>query len=158
MNRNTDHMDFIETIDLACVAEIQTMGTCMIPPNVEIDRIIIEPRDNPHLGDFRLVMTVDGTLVYSDETPRGRFSIDVDDRRTASNTRQIIAVVIPQEIPSAIRSYLRNESLQITVIGRHRDDHSPEGNPSDSGIVELATIQVDHLNPDFTPDFIDEWA
>lgn len=146
-------MDFIETIDLPCVAEIQTMGCCMIPPNVVVDRIIIEPRDNPHLGHYRLIMTIDGNLVYSDETPVGRFSIDVEDRGSRTAARQIIAVVIPQDIPPAVRSYLRNENLQITVIGHHE---SIEG--EDISIVIDSTCLEDPESCSFPSSFLDEWA
>jgi hypothetical protein len=151
--------DFIESTEIPCVSEIQTMGTVMVPSRVSIDRIIIEPRDNPHLGEFRLIVTVDGNLVYSDETPRGRYTVDVEDLQVRENPRQIIAVVVPVDVPSGIRSYLRNESVQITVVGTHRDDPVADPGPADSvRSMELATIQIDHLNPDFTQEFIDDWA
>lgn len=148
-------MDYIETIDLPCVAEIQTMGCVMIPSNVVIDRIIIEPRDNPHLGHYRLIITVDGNLVYSDETPNGRYSIDVEDRTAhGDGPRQLIAVVVPQDIPPAIRSYLRNENLQITVIGSHASDLDDE-----VGLhMEIATIHFDELEDSFDSDWTRRWV
>ena len=150
-------MDFIETIDLPCVAEIQTMGTCIVPPNVAIDRIIIEPRDNPHLGHYRLIMTIDGSLVYSDETPRGRYSIDVDDAQSRGETRNIIAVVVPHDIPPPVRSYLQNESIQITIIGRHEG-----GSPSDDGEIAVVVVDTDCLtDPEscaFDVGFVAEWT
>jgi hypothetical protein len=150
--------DFLESTEIPCVSEIQTMATVMVPSRVSIDRIIIEPRDNPHLGEFRLIVTVDGNLVYSDETPRGRYTVDVEDLQVRENPRQIIAVVVPVDVPTGIRSYLRNESVQITVVGTHRDDPVADRGPAESRSMELATIQIDHLNPDFTPEFIDDWA
>ena len=150
-------MDFIETIDLPCVAEIQTMGTCIVPPNVAIDRIIIEPRDNPHLGHYRLIMTIDGSLVYSDETPRGRYSIDVDDAQRRGETRNIIAVVVPHDIPPPVRSYLQNESIQITIIGRHEG-----GSSSDDGEIAVVVVDTDCLtDPEscaFDVGFVTEWT
>jgi len=150
-------MDFIETIDLPCVAEIQTMGTCIVPPNVAIDRIIIEPRDNPHLGHYRLIMTIDGSLVYSDETPRGRYSIDVDDAQSRGETRNIIAVVVPHDIPPPVRSYLQNESIQITIIGRHEG-----GSSSDDGEIAVVVVDTDCLtDPEscaFDVGFVAEWT
>ena len=158
-------MDFIETIDLPCVAEIQTMGTCLVPPNVSIDRIIIEPRDNPHLGHYRLLITIDGALVYSDETPRGRYSIDVDDSQSRSSVRNLIAVVVPHDIPSAVRSYLQNESIQITIIGSYEDQLTTnETIPKLELEVEEASIQLDwecDANPElckWDDDFANEWA
>jgi|TARA_A200000159_G_scaffold156019_1_gene170469 DNA polymerase elongation subunit (family B) len=149
-------MDYIETIDLPCVAEIQTMGTCLVPPNVAIDRIIIEPRDNPHLGHYRLIMTIDGSLLYSDETPRGRYSIDVDDVQSRGESRNIIAVVVPHDIPSAVRAYLQNESIQITIIGRH------EGKSSEEGEIAIVVVDTDCLtDPEscaFDVGFVSEWT
>ena len=160
MNRNTEYMDYIETIDLPCVAEIQTMGCVMIPSNVVIDRIIIEPRDNPHLGHYRLIITIDGNLIYSDETPVGRYSIDVEDRTADQNgPRQLIAVIVPQDIPPAVRSYLHNENLQITVIGSHRSGTSDEdGNTVFSPQVEIATIHFDELDDSFDSDWTRRWV
>ena len=153
-------MDYIETIDLPCVAEIQTMGCVMIPSNVVIDRIIIEPRDNPHLGHYRLIITIDGNLIYSDETPVGRYSIDVEDRTADQNgPRQLIAVIVPQDIPPAVRSYLHNENLQITVIGSHRSGTSDEeGNTVFSPQVEIATIHFDELDDSFDSDWTRLWV
>jgi DNA polymerase elongation subunit (family B) len=101
-------------------------------------------------------MTIDGSLVYSDETPRGRYSIDVDDVQSRGEARNIIAVVVPHDIPSAVRSYLQNESIQITIIGRH------EGKSSEEGEVAIVVVDTDCLtDPEscaFDVGFVSEWT
>jgi hypothetical protein len=149
--------DFLESAEIPCVAEIQTMGTVMVPSRVNLERIIIEPRDHPHLGDFRLIITVDGNLVYSDETPRGRFTVDIEDRASGSSPRQIIAVVIPMSVPVPIRSYLTHETVQITVVGTHEDVDDRSAVTS-STAIELATVELDYLTGDYPDDFIDRWS
>lgn len=146
--------DFIESADVPCVAETQTMGTIMVPRHVSLDRIIIEPRDNPHLGDFRLLITVDGSLVFSGETPRGRYTVDIDDVQTNDGPRQIMVIILPAEVPVSIRSYLRNESIGITVIGRYSDSHST------SEIVTEMPVIVEHdwLLAEFPAEFTEHWA
>jgi len=150
----TPMSDFIESADVPCVAETQTMGTIMVPRHVSLDRIIIEPRDNPHLGDFRLLITVDGSLVYSGETPRGRYTVDIDDIQSKDGPRQIMVVILPAEVPVSIRSYLRNENVRVTVIGKYH-----ESTPTIEVVTEPPAI-VDHdwLVPDFTDEFMERWS
>jgi len=156
--------DFIESTEIPCVAEIQTMGTIMVPSSVSIDRIIIEPRDNPHLGDFRLIVTVDGALVYSGETPRGRYTVDVEDSQTKDAPRQIIVVVIPMDVPTAIRSYLKAETVQITAVGTHHGESEPDDSVPWVRAVDVAFVEVDTsclTDPDscaFDADFSARWS
>jgi|TARA_Y100000034_G_C6870623_1_gene397442 hypothetical protein len=149
--------DYIENFDIPCVCEIQTMGFCTVPKYVRLDRIIIEPRQSPHLGEFRLVITIDGSLVFSDVTPISRYTIDIDDMQTQSQERKIIVVVIPADIQPPLRHYLQNETVSITVLGDHTEE-SRKAMEEDTGdvVVDKECLESPE-SCEFSVDFSEQW-
>ena len=149
--------DYIENFEIPCVCEIQTMGFCTVPKHVRLDRLIIEPRQSPHLGDFKLVITIDGSLIFSDTTPVSRYTIDIDDLQTQNQERKIIAVVVPTDIQSSLKHYLQNETVAITVLGDHTDE-SRKAMQDDTGDVVVDEECLDSPEScEFPNDFSQEW-
>ena len=149
--------DYIENFEIPCVCDIQTMGFCTVPKYVRLDRLIIEPRQSPHLGDFRLVITIDGSLIFSDTTPLSRYTIDIDDMQSQDQERKIVAVVVPTEIQASLRHYLQNETVAITILGDHTDE-SRKAMQDDIGDVVVDEECLDSPESCELPnDFSQEW-
>ena len=139
-------------LEIPLSGEAHTLVSAIIPQNVEIVRISIQGSDLPYASFVRMLVTVEGEIVYMGSLRRKTTSIDIDDKQVVGTHRILMVMAsLDSSTPDVVRETLGEweGTINMEVFGNHKEPTATT--------VGIAASDSDKMTK-FTNEFTEKWA
>lgn len=130
--------------------DAHTLASVIIPEEVEIVQISVKGSDLPYASFVRMVVTVEGEIVYMGSLRRKEINIEVEDKQQISSHRVLMVLAsVETETPDHVKDVLGiwGGEINMELEGKYRQS-APVGAPAPD---------MDNQS-EFSEEFTERWA